>query len=278
VEVLAGRVAVVTGGASGIGRALARRLLDEQVRVVVADVEQAALDETVGELDEVGEVHGVRCDVSDAADVERLAAFTLDRLGAVHLVCNNAGVAGAGGPVSRIPLEQWEWVLGVNLWGVIHGVRVFLPHLIEQGEGHIVNTASIMGLIPSPMTAPYSVSKYGVVALSEALHLELARYPAINVSVLCPSWVATNISDAERNRPGHLQGDGADARTPELAERVRAALSERGASAGSVADLAVDAIRGNRFYVLNHDGNDRLVRHRAAAILDGLPPFFDVLH
>jgi NAD(P)-dependent dehydrogenase (short-subunit alcohol dehydrogenase family) len=271
-------VAVVTGGASGIGRALARRLLEEQARVVIADVEQAALDETVAELDAVGEVRGVRCDVSDAAEVERLAQFTLDEHGAVHIVCNNAGVSGAGGYVSRIPLEQWQWVLGVNLWGVIHGVRAFLPHLIEQGEGHIVNTASIMGLIPSPMTSPYSVSKYGVVALSETLHLELARYPDINVSVLCPSWVATNISDAERNRPEHLRTGGTDARSAELADRVRKALAERGAPADEVADHAVTAIRENRFYVLNQDGNDRLIRHRAAAILDGLPPFFDVLH
>jgi short-subunit dehydrogenase len=157
-------------------------------------------------------------------------------------------------------------------------VRAFLPHLIEQGEGHVVNTASIMGLVPSPMTAPYSVSKYGVVALSEALALELARFPRIGVSVLCPSWVATNISDAERNRPAHLRGDGADGRAPELADRVRAALAERGAPADEIAELAVDAIRTNRFYVLNHARNDRLIRHRTASVLDGLPPFFDVLH
>jgi NAD(P)-dependent dehydrogenase (short-subunit alcohol dehydrogenase family) len=274
---LAGRVAVVTGGASGIGRALARALLAEDVRVVVADVEDAALDATVDELAGTGEVHGVRCDVSDAAAVERLARWTIDELGGVHIVCNNAGVSGAGGYVSRIPLEQWEWVLGVNLWGVLHGVRAFLPHLIAQGEGHVVNTASIMGLVPSPMSSPYTVSKYGVVALSEALQLELARFRDINVSVLCPSWVATNISDAERNRPDRWRGDGSDVRPPDLTERVRDALTERGAPPDEIAALAVDAIRQNRFYVLNHDGNDRLVRHRAAAILDGLPPFFDVL-
>src|SRR3954447_25129366 len=274
---LTGRVAVVTGGASGIGRALARALLAEEVRVVVADVEDAALDATVADLAGLGEIHGVRCDVSDADAVEHLARWTIDELGGVHIVCNNAGVSGAGGYASRIPLEQWEWVLGVNLWGVLHGVRAFLPHLIAQGEGHVVNTASIMGLVPSPMSAPYTVSKYGVVALSEALQLELARFRDVNVSVLCPSWVATNIADAERNRPDRWWGDGSDARPPDLTERVRDALAERGAPPDEIAALAVDAIRQNRFYVLNHDGNDRLVRHRAAAILDGLPPFFDVL-
>ena len=274
---LAGRVAVVTGGASGIGRALARRLLAEGVRVVVADVEAAALDEAVSELSPRGEVQGVVCDVSDPADVERLARTTIDEHGAVDILCNNAGVSGAGGYVSRIPLEQWQWVLGVNLWGVLHGVRAFLPHFIERRQGHIVNTASIMGLIPSPMTAPYSVSKYGVVALSEALHLELARYPAIGVTVLCPSWVATNISEAERNRPARWQGDGSDVPAPDVTGRVRDALAERGADPAEIAEGAVTAIRENRFYVLNHDGNDRLIRHRAASILDGLPPIFDVL-
>jgi NAD(P)-dependent dehydrogenase (short-subunit alcohol dehydrogenase family) len=157
-------------------------------------------------------------------------------------------------------------VLGVNLWGVINGVRAFLPLLLEAGEGHIVNTASIMGLIPSHRTAPYTVSKYGVVALSETLHLELANHPRVNVSVLCPSWVATNIV-------AHDPAGGDDAR----ARRVREALAERGADPAAIAELAVDAIRENRFYMLNHDGNDRLIRHRTAAILDGLPPFFDEL-
>src|ERR1700687_6002094 len=169
-----GKVAVVTGAASGIGRALAQRFAREGMKVVLADVEPAALEQAAREIDASGATtFAVRTDVSKAADVERLAQATVERFGAVHVVCNNAGVA-VSGPTWMNTVADWEWVLGVNLWGVIHGVRVFTPLLLSHGgEGHIVNTASMAGMISGPGTAVYTVSKFGVVALSETLHHEL---------------------------------------------------------------------------------------------------------
>ena len=199
-EQLAGRVAVVTGGASGIGLAMAQRLAAEGMRIVLADIERPVLARG-DELARAGvDVLTVPADVSLAGDVEALAATTLEHFGDVHLLCNNAGVGSRGLPIAELPLEDFSWVLGVNLFGVIHGIRSFLPHLLRNGVGHIVNTASISGLYHLPRMGPYNASKAAVVALSETLRFELEA-SGVGVSVLCPSWVRTNISTSDRNRP-----------------------------------------------------------------------------
>ena len=209
---LDGKVAVVTGGASGIGRAVATRFAEAGMRVVLADIQEDALDRTASELAAAGhQVIGVRTDVSVGESVEALAATVMAEFGAVHVLHNNAGV-GVGGYLWTHTQRDWEWVLGVNLWGVIHGVRVFVPLMISQGEpAHIVNTASMAGLISVPGLGAYNVSKHGVVTLSETLErdLRIAGAP-IGVSVLCPGLVMTNIFESHRNRPGDISDEGQD--------------------------------------------------------------------
>jgi NAD(P)-dependent dehydrogenase (short-subunit alcohol dehydrogenase family) len=198
---LAGKVAVVTGGASGIGKSIAGALLAEGMQVVIADVEEGALEAAASELGAVG----IRADVSDPASVEQLAAETLDRFGAVHVVCNNAGI-GPRGQIADLTLDDWRWIVGVNLWGVIHGVTTFLPILERNADGgHIVNTASMAGLAPVPGIGSYCVTKYGVVALTETLAIELEDAGSkVGVTVLCPGPVRTNIKASSRNRPAAL--------------------------------------------------------------------------
>jgi NAD(P)-dependent dehydrogenase (short-subunit alcohol dehydrogenase family) len=273
----AGRVAVVTGAASGIGRALAARFAAAGMKVVLADVEEQALAVAADELGVRGAtVAGVPTDVSRASDVETLARRTLETFGAVHVVCNNAGVVAAG--VSwQLTLADWEWVLGVNLWGVIHGVRTFVPILIDQKtEGHVVNTASLAGLVASPFNASYTVSKFGVVALSETLQHELALLGTpVRVSVLCPGWVNTRIIDAGRNRPASLAGEPAPQAQTEM-ERMLEATARQLLAAGlapeRVADRVFDAIRDERFYILTHPEFTPLVRTRMEDILEGRSP------
>jgi NAD(P)-dependent dehydrogenase (short-subunit alcohol dehydrogenase family) len=283
-EQLEDKVAVVTGGGSGIGRAVATQLAGAGMHVVVADIQQDALDATVADL--VGAGHraiGVRTDVSDGASVEALAQAALDEFGAVHLVHNNAGV-GVGGPVWTHTERDWEWVLGVNLWGVIHGIRVFVPLMIEQGgPAHVVNTASMAGLISVPYLAAYNVSKHGVVTLSETLHrdLELAGHADIGVSVLCPGLVMTNIFESQRNRPEELADDG-DARgltaLLDVGEGGAATEDALGAfgqliPADEVGAAVLDAVRSDRFYVLTHPDITRtLVRTRCDDIIDARHP------
>src|SRR5207248_8286700 len=219
-----GKVAVVTGAASGIGRALAGKSMQEGMKVVLADVEESALKQAEDELKASGaEVLAVRTDVSKAGEVEALAQQAFATYGAVHLLCNNAGV-GAGTTVWGSSLADWQWVLGVNLWGVIHGIHFFVPRMLAQGsEGHIVNTASAAGLISSPGLGIYKVAKHGVVTLSETLALELAaRGAKLKASVLCPEWVNTRIMDAERNRPQGLRNAPAEQPVrPELVATVQ---------------------------------------------------------
>lgn len=260
-EQLTDKVAVITGGASGIGLATARVLASRGARLVLADVEASALDQAVAELSANGTtVKGVVCDVGDLKAVQRLADTAFDSMGAVHLVFHNAGVA-VGGPIVDMKHSDWEWTLRVNLWGPIHGVEVFVPRMIEQGGGgHMVFTASFAGLVPNEGLGPYCVSKYGVVALAEVLRREL-RAHAIGVSVLCPMRVATNIGHSERNRPAALGGSGASPQVQDQGED-NSNLAGRVLNVDDVASQVVDAILANRLYILPHEESRQSVRRR----------------
>lgn len=249
-----GRVAVVTGGASGIGLGLARRFAAEGMKVVVGDIEKDALDVAVDELSDAGaDVLGVVTDVTDPEQVQALADAALERHGAIHVACNNAGVGG-GGLSWETPLSTWEWVIGTDLWSVIHGIRTFVPILMQQDAGYLVNTASLAGLVGAPFMGPYNAAKHGVVALSETVFHELAMSaPHVKVSVLCPGWVNTRIADSARNRPAHLVEtvDGAIA-IDDAAEMLRAFI-EQGMPPDEVAGKVIDAMRAEQFWILTHD-------------------------
>jgi NAD(P)-dependent dehydrogenase (short-subunit alcohol dehydrogenase family) len=272
---LQGRVAVVTGAASGIGRGLAVRFAAEGMHVVLADVEQQPLDDAARELSDGGaSTLALRTDVSKRDDVQALADAAFERFGNVHVLCNNAGV-GAGTLSWLDPLEDWEWVLGVNLWGVIHGIRAFVPRMLERGEeGHIVNTASVAGLMAGAGGASYTASKFGVVGLSESLYYELLMVAGgtIGVSVLCPAATNTRILDAGRNRPGGPPPAPAPG-SPEAAgfEMMREILAA-GMSPAETAGHVVEAIVQRRFYVLTHPEHNGVIGKRAAAMLEGGPP------
>jgi NAD(P)-dependent dehydrogenase (short-subunit alcohol dehydrogenase family) len=273
VEQLTGKVAVVTGAASGIGLALARAFAAEGMRLVLADVEEDSLGETVDGLARAGaEVLGVPTDVSLAESVEALAARTYECFGAAHLVCNNAGVATPGDPWEG-PLPLWEWMFAVNLWGVVHGIRAFLPMLLAQDEGHIVNTASAAGLRARPHLAPYVASKYAVVGLSESLFHDLAQRPAhVGVSVLCPTWVRTRIVDGDRNWLPRFGA--APERSPDeqaLHELASEALAG-GADPEGVATAVVDAVRTGRFWVIPDPSVLDELQERARGAREGRNP------
>ncbi|HEV2859606.1 MAG TPA: SDR family NAD(P)-dependent oxidoreductase [Pyrinomonadaceae bacterium] len=272
-----GKVAVVTGAASGIGRALAERCAGEGMRVVLADVDEAGLAEAERELKEAGaEAVAVRTDVSKAGEVEALAQRTLDAFGAAHLLFNNVGV-GAGTTVWESTQADWEWVLGVNLWGVIHGVRTFVPLMLGQGdECHVVNTASMAGLISGPALGVYKVAKHGVVALSETLCCELALMKSnVGVSVLCPGGVNTRIMDSERNRPAELRNDSAVGSAHPAVAQAEAMLHRivgAGMPPSEVAAMVFDAIRDGRFYILTHEDWKTHVLKRMGDIVHGRNP------
>jgi NAD(P)-dependent dehydrogenase (short-subunit alcohol dehydrogenase family) len=272
---LEGRVAVVTGGASGIGRALARRFAVDGMRLVLADVEAAPLADAVAELRAAGaEAIGVEADVARAVDVEALRDRTLEHFGAVHVVCNNAGVGGGG--IIDAPLALWEWTIGVNLMGVVHGVHTFLPLLLEQDEGHIVNTASLAGLGGVAGLGIYCTTKFAVVGLSESLHHDLvARSSAVGVSVLCPGFVQTRIGESARNAPPAVaewvQTPDAQA-TAEFAQ----ALADAGIAPEIVADAVRDAIVDQTFFVVPHEhAAVATTRARADWMAGGEPPAID---
>ena len=274
---LPGRVAVVTGAASGIGLALARRFGADGMRVVMADIEAETLEREAAALAAEGvDVCTAIADTSIEADVEALAELALARFGGVHLVCNNAGVGSRGLTIADLPRRDFEWVLGVNLWGVIHGVRAFLPHLRAQDAGHIVNTASVSGLYYHPRMGPYNASKAAVIALSETLKFELdAERANVGVSVLCPSWVRTNISTAVRNLPERLHYELTPEQAAEMAEykaRRRRQLTEEAIDADEVAVQVRDAVLANRFYVITHPESIDNMRDRFARIVDGRNP------
>ncbi len=273
---LADRVAVVTGAASGIGRAMAEHFAAEGMKVVLADIEQNAFDEDAAAFQADGAtVLAVRCDVSKGTDVEALAKRAVDEFGAIHVVCNNAGVVPPAGPLWERTEADWTWVLGANLWGVIHGVRTFVPIMIEQGtEGHIVNTSSLAGLVSVPWLCIYNVSKHAVVTLSETLYHELAAVaPQVKVSVLCPAWVTTRLADAERNRPPELQNPERD-KTPQeeaINQAVRGFL-DSGISTEQVAAAVVEAVKEEKLYILTHPDSVQAVRGRMEDIVESRNP------
>jgi len=276
---LKGKVAVVTGAASGIGRAMAERFAREGMKVVLADVEEKPLAEARDTVARAGaEALAVRTDVSRWEDVEALARRTFDAYGAAHVLCNNAGI-GAGGLTWELSEADWQWVLGVNLWGVVHGIRAFVPRMIRQGEGHVVNTASIAGLISAPGMGPYCASKHAVVAISECLHhdLTVAAGGKVKVSVVCPAWVKTNIADAERNRPASLPRRAGAERGPQ--EQMLESLLRQAVASGIppevVADKVLRAVVEERFWVLTHPKTKAAVEKRTRGILDDALPEFD---
>ncbi len=269
-----GRTAVITGGASGIGLAVARRLADEGMNLVLADIEEPALHGVVADFEARDvPVLGVRTDVADVASVAALADAAADRFGPVHVLFNNAGV-GIGGPLlSDDPkyLDRFAWTLGVNLWGVLYGIRAFVPGMVAHGEpAHVVTTASMAGLLPAQLGA-YTVSKYGAVALSEMLVQEVAG-TSVGVSVLCPGFVRTGIGESERNLPEHLVS--LQEPTPEQEERgeIIREFVESGMDPAEVAGHVRDAIVDGRFWILTHPDFAELPRERAEQIVAGTAP------
>ena len=273
---LAGKVAVITGAGSGFGREFARIAVREQMKLVLADVQQDALDAVAAECRAQGaEALAVHTDVSKWPDVQRLAERTIAKFAAVHLLFNNAGVAGGGGYVWETSLEDWQWLLGVNLMGVVNGTRGFVPLMLRQDcECHVVNTASAAGLVSAPLMSAYNVSKHGVVTLSETLFHDLRLLNAkVGVSVLCPAFVPTNIHTSERNRPAELT-HGVPPTPSQIAARERSekAVGSGRVSAAEIARMTFDAVRENRFYVITHPKMLASVELRLRDILAGRNP------
>jgi len=265
---LVGKTAFVTGGASGIGLALGRAFAEADMKVMLADIEADLLSAAVKSLDKFGEVRGITCDVADPDSVDRAAQASYEAFGNVHVVCNNAGV-GARGGIDNISLDNWRWVFDVNVMGVLHGIRAFLPHMRSHGEGgHFVNTASMAGIAAGQFFNPYGASKHAVVSMSEGLAAQLKPF-GIGVSVLCPEFVRTNIVESERNRPvryGPKQsiepGSPAAAFLTQMVARV-----ESGIDPSEVAAKVVAAIREDQLYVFTHPGMRAVVEKRFATIL-----------
>ncbi len=275
---LEGKVAVITGAASGFGRELARLAARQRMRLALADVQRDALDVVVNELKRAGVVViSDVVDVAQSAQVQRFAEHAFSAFGSVHLLMNNAGVGG-GGYLWENTARDWQWVMGVNLMGVVHGVQHFVPRMLESNQrgepGHVVNTASIAGWLAAPLMGVYNVSKHAVVALSETLHhdLKLAQ-STIGVSVLCPAFVPTGIAQSHRSRPVELLN--ADALT--ASQRIAQSASEKAVASGKVtaeeiAQMTFDAVRENRFYVFTHPQILPSLRARFEAVLSGAAP------
>jgi NAD(P)-dependent dehydrogenase (short-subunit alcohol dehydrogenase family) len=269
-----GKVAVITGAASGIGLGFAERAAREKMRVVLADIEPGALAEAEKNLRSRGaEVLAVVTDVARLESVEALRDATLKAFGGVHLLCNNAGVS-VSGMTWEVTQDDWTWILGVNLWGVIHGIRAFVPGMIASGEeGHVVNTASMAGLIAGPGMSAYNATKHAVVGISESMYLEqVMTGTRIRTSVLCPGWVNTRIIDSDRNRPAALPA--AAGQRPEAVAMMDAVrqLLVSGMSTEEVADRVFDAVRQERFWILTHDDFKPLVTARFAGTVAGENP------
>jgi NAD(P)-dependent dehydrogenase (short-subunit alcohol dehydrogenase family) len=272
-----GKTAFVTGGASGIGLALCRAFGQRGMNVAFVDIEAAACAEAVEALRRDGiNVIGMTCDVSNRASLADAATKTFSKFGNVHILCNNAGVSRAG-PIESIASSDWDWVIGVNLKGLVHGLQIFLPHMKAHGEpGHIVNTASINGVVGAPLAGPYSATKFAVVGISEVLAAELAD-SSIGVSVLCPSWVKTRMLDNGRNRPAQFGGPIAldlDGGNAERNKRYAQALAS-GLDPADVAELVLDAIEARRLYVFTHADRRNDVEHRFELMMDGFAALVD---
>src|SRR5580704_6788603 len=270
-----GKTAFVTGGASGIGLALCRAFGQRGMNVALADIEAAACTEAAATLSREGiNAIGMTCDVSDRDSLAQAAAKTFAEFGNVHILCNNAGVSRAG-PIESIAPSDWDWVIGVNLKGLVHGLQIFLSHMKAHGEpGHIVNTASINGVVGAPLAGPYSATKFAVVGISEVLAAELAD-SSIGVSVLCPSWVKTRMLDNGRNRPtrfgGPIKLDADNANTERNARYAKALKS--GLDPAHVAQLVIGAIEARRLFVFTHAETRAAVERCYAQMLEG----FDAL-
>jgi len=270
-----GKTAFVTGGASGIGLALCRAFGQRGMNIAFADVEAAACADAVETLRREGfRATGSVCDVSDRGALAEVAAKTFAEFGNVHILCNNAGVSRAG-LIESISVSDWDWVIGVNLKGLVHGLQIFLPHMKAHGEAcHIVNTASMNGVFGTALTGPYSATKFATVGISEVLAGELEGSP-IGVSVLCPSWVRTRMLDNGRNRPARFGGPivlNADSKNAERNRRYAQALAS-GLDPAAVAERVLDAIVARRLYIFTHSDRRGDIAQRFAAMMAG----FDAL-
>jgi NAD(P)-dependent dehydrogenase (short-subunit alcohol dehydrogenase family) len=264
---LRGKTAVITGAGGGLGRAMALAFVREGMHLALADVDEGALQETASLLSRPPVV-SMRVDVSKEQDIQEFSR----RIDRPFLVCNNAGVSPLGA-VWENSAGDWQWILGVNLWGVIHGVRAFAPRLIAQNEGHIVNTASVAGLISPPGSGAYNVTKHAVVALSESLHHDLReRNSAVGVSVLCPAYVPTGISSSERNRPAGLAAGSKSELTKAKEANLKKAVASGRLTADDVAKAVVAAVKDDRFYILTHPRIKGAVEARMRDILDERAP------
>jgi NAD(P)-dependent dehydrogenase (short-subunit alcohol dehydrogenase family) len=273
VKDLAGKTAVITGAASGMGRAFANRFAQAGMNIVLADIEPPALASATDEVRALGvDVLGVPTDVSNPDAVDRLRDEALGRFGRVNLLCNNAGVGGSfmGGPIR---IQDWQWVMGVNFWGVVHGHRSFLPHFYEHGDAHIVNTSSMAGHLPSH--SPYGASKFAVAGISEGLYHQLQMMKStVGISCLCPGFVSTNIGSSERNRP-EWAAPGALEEPEPAAEAMQQMLVERiagGRPPREVADLVHDAVVSGKFWIFTDLAMVQAVRPRMEAILEDRNP------
>lgn len=276
-DTLTGKVAVVTGAASGIGNALARRFAADGMRVVLADIEAPALDAAAEAMRAEGaDVLAVVTDTSLRESVDALAERTVSHFGAVHVVCNNAGVGSRGLKLVDVPERDMDWVLGVNLWGVLHGIWAFVPLLREQNEGHVVNTASISGLSHRPRMGPYNASKAAVVALSETLQFELEDEGSdVGVSVVCPGWIRTNISQAVRNLPERYHYELTPEQAAEMAEykaHRKQVVRGEAIEPDDLADRVRDAILDGRFYVFSDEASVDAAKARFDRIVAGDNP------
>lgn len=267
-----GRSAVITGAASGIGYALAKKFAEERMNVVLADIEQDALDAAVNKISDLGvEAIGIQVDVMDKQAVSHLADESIKAFGNIHVLCNNAGVASTvvGDGIWDLDDSDWEWVLGVNFYGTLYGIQSFVPHMIKhKEEGHVLNTISLAGILPGE--AIYGVSKHAALALSESLWQGLKKKKSkIGASVLCPGFVATNIIESDRNRPDHLA---AKNKANFVLKKLAATVLKRGKEPNEIAQVTLQAIQDNQFYILPHTNYDDMIKERYSRILARTEP------